>query len=66
MQAAAPAVVDDWQAAANVVDRPVLAVPQGAYLQQSTALDVFEAQLYVLEQAGYPSSASTYSAISKR
>ena len=54
MQAAAPAVVDDWQASTELVDRPALAVPQGAYQQQSTALDVFEAQLYVLEQAGYP------------
>lgn len=34
-------------------DRPVLAVPEGAYLQGASALDVFEAQLYVLESAGY-------------
>ncbi len=53
MQAVAATVVDDWDSNTLANDRPILAVPEGAYLQQSTALDVFEAQLYVLEQAGY-------------
>ena len=54
MQAVAAAAIDDWNNDRDVAARPVLAVPTGAYLEQSTALDVFEAQLYVLEQAGYP------------
>ena len=53
MLALAPVVIDDWDAAASGNDRPVFGVPEGAYLQQSTALDVFEAQLYVLQGAGY-------------
>lgn len=53
MRLAAPAVINDWRSATVIQERPVLAVPEGAYLQQSTALDVFEAQLYVLQGAGY-------------
>lgn len=53
MQTAAPAVIDNWQSVASGGERPVFAVPDGAYLRQSTALDVFEAQLYVLQGAGY-------------
>ena len=54
MQAVASATIDDWNYDRDVEARPILAVPTGAYLEQSTALDGFEAQLYVLEQAGYP------------
>ena len=53
MLTTAPVVVEDWNPAAINDDRPILALPCGNYLQQSTALDVFEAQLYVLENAGY-------------
>ena len=54
MRAVAAAVIDDWNSAALGSDHPQLGVPEGAYLEQSTALDVFEAQIYVLEQAGFP------------
>ena len=53
MLAVASASVDDWDDRAINDDRPVFGVPEGAYLHGSTALDVFEAQLYVLERAGY-------------
>ena len=46
-------VIDGWQPVDAAGEQPVVAVPEGAYLQQSTAVDVFEAQLYVLEGAGY-------------
>ena len=54
MQAVAAAVIADWKHDLDTSARPALALPVGAYLEQSTALDVLEAQLYVLTQAGYP------------
>ncbi len=49
----ANAVMDIAPDEAGASERPRLAVPEGAYLSQSTALDIFEAQLYLLERAGY-------------
>lgn len=54
MLAIAAAVIDNWRPAPNHKSRPVSAVPLGAYLKQSSALDRFEAQLNPLEEAGYP------------
>ena len=53
MLAVASALIDDWDDRAINDSRPLLGVPEDAYLHGSTALDVFEAQLYVLERAGY-------------
>lgn len=53
MKMTASLVVDGWRDDAVFADRPVLAVPDGAYLQQSTALDAFEAHVVMLENAGY-------------
>ncbi len=53
MLAVAEAIIADW-ASGEVPERlPALGVPDGAYLQQSTALDAFEAQVRQLEKAGY-------------
>ncbi len=54
MLAIAAAVIDDWTGQPDHKPRPVLAAPIGPYLEQSTALAAFEAQLDALEGAGYP------------
>jgi len=46
-------VVDNWSADDLPDRKPVLGVPEGVYLQQSTALDEFERQITALEHAGY-------------
>ncbi|MCY3832368.1 MAG: amidase [Chloroflexi bacterium] len=53
MRQTAPVVVDGWRPVIKGEERPVLAVPEGEYLRQSTALDAFEAQLRTLEKAGF-------------
>jgi Asp-tRNA(Asn)/Glu-tRNA(Gln) amidotransferase A subunit family amidase len=53
MQHIASLVVNDWDNTITPTERPILAVPDGAYLQQSTALDEFEQQVKQLENAGY-------------
>lgn len=53
MQLVAEIVVEDWSNDQLPSDRPTLAIPQGAYLQQSTALDPFADQVQLLEDAGY-------------
>ncbi len=54
MALVASIICQDWQPAA-VETRPVLGVPEGAYLQQAEAdaLAAFEAQLKKLQSAGY-------------
>ena len=54
MLAIAAAVIDQWKPAPKHKSQPILAVPIGAFLEQSSALDAFEAQLNALESAGYP------------
>ncbi len=54
MQAIAAAVIDDWTSAPYHKSRPVLGVPIGVYLEQSSALDAFNAQVHALEEAGFP------------
>lgn len=54
MLALAAAVIDQWKPAPKHKSQPILAVPIGAYLKQSSALDAFDAQLNALEAAGYP------------
>ncbi len=54
MQAVAAGVIANWKNGDVGSRQPRLGLPEGAYLEQSTALDVFEAQVYVLEQAGFP------------
>ncbi|MCY4018920.1 MAG: amidase [Chloroflexi bacterium] len=54
MQAVAEALVADWAGGEAPARLPVLGVPDGAYLQGSTALDAFEAQIRQLEKVGYP------------
>ncbi len=46
-------VVNDWSNKDLPNRKPVLGVPEGAYLQQSTALDEFEVHVQQLEKAGY-------------
>ena len=53
MLAIAAAVIDEWKPAPKHKSQPILAVPIGAYLDQSSALDPFEAQLNALEGSGY-------------
>lgn len=53
MQLVASLVVNHWDSTVNPTKCPVLAIPDGAYLQQSTALDAFEQQVQTLESAGY-------------
>lgn len=53
MQAAAPLVVNDWDTSLKPSHRPILGVPDGAYLEQATALDAFERQIEQLENAGF-------------
>ena len=53
MQVVCAAVIDNWNNRPAPEKRPVLALPVGAYLEQSTALDCLEAQLDALEAAGY-------------
>jgi len=53
MQFVASLVVNDWDNNVNPSHRPVLGVPDGPYLQQSTALVAFENQIEALETAGY-------------
>lgn len=49
----ASVVVDEWSDENLPEHKPVLGVPEGAYLQQSTALDEFEKHVTMLENAGY-------------
>ncbi len=51
---AASLLCRDWQPIRETLDRPVLAVPEGKYLQQASAetLQVYDRQLKALEQAG--------------
>ena len=53
MFAISAAAIENWSSDSNQESRPVLAVPLGAYLEQSSALDAFEAQLNALEGAGF-------------
>lgn len=55
MRLAASILCRDWREDAAAQEKPVLAVPQGAYLEQASAegLVVFEAQIQQLEAAGY-------------
>ena len=52
LQIVAPIVVNDWQNK-KPQQRPILAVPDDAYLQQSTALTEFESHIKQLEDANY-------------
>ena len=54
MRLLAAVSMEDWDSTADDTGQPVLGVPDGAYLQQSTALDAFEAQMSRLSDAGYP------------
>lgn len=49
----AQVVVNDWSDDNIPNTKPVLGVPEGAYLNQCTALDKFEEQVTALENAGY-------------
>ncbi len=53
MLAVAEAIVADWARGEAHPQMPTLGVPDGAYLQGSTALEAFEAQIRQLEKAGY-------------
>ncbi len=53
MALVASVVVEDWSDDNISTDRPTLAIPEGAYLQQSTALNPFTDQVQKLEDAGY-------------
>lgn len=53
MQTVAAAVFDRWGPTLDRPARPVLALPLGPYLEQSSALAAFEAQVKQLTQAGY-------------
>ena len=53
MRTVAAAAIDDWRAELAPQHRPILAVPEGSYLRQCTALDEFESQLRALAAAGY-------------
>ena len=53
MQAVCAAVISNWRGDHEPEARPVLGVPVGAYLQQSTALEFFDRQMSALGQAGY-------------
>lgn len=53
MQLAASVLVNDWDSHVTISEKPVLAIPEGAYLQQATALEAFEAHVQKLEAAGY-------------
>jgi len=52
MQAVCSGLISDWKGDREYETRPALGVPVGAYLEQATALDAFDRQLSVLEQAG--------------
>lgn len=53
MQTVASAVIDHWQPKRDRPARPALALPVGRYLEQSSALAAFEAQVKQLVKAGY-------------
>ena len=53
MRAVAAAAIEDWRDENAPQRRPVLAVPEGDYLRQCTALDEFESQLRALAATGY-------------
>ena len=53
MQLVASLTIHDWDESIKPTQLPILAVPDGAYLQQSTALDAFEKQVEKLKNAGY-------------
>lgn len=48
----ASALVNDWRNQ-RPAQRPILAVPEGNYLRQSTALEAFEQHIQQLQDAGY-------------
>lgn len=52
MHLAASVLVNDWNNVAPM-QKPVLAVPEGPYLQQATALPAFELQVKTLQASGY-------------
>jgi Asp-tRNA(Asn)/Glu-tRNA(Gln) amidotransferase A subunit family amidase len=52
MSLAASVLLHGWQEM-TTSEKPILAVPEGAYLQQATALPAFESQVKLLEAAGY-------------
>ena len=53
MQRVAAVAIDDWYQNEAAKEKPVLAIPDGAYLKQCSALDAFEAQIEKLASAGY-------------
>jgi Asp-tRNA(Asn)/Glu-tRNA(Gln) amidotransferase A subunit family amidase len=53
MRLVASVLVNDWNSILPRTIPRILAVPEGAYLQQATALDAFEAQVQRLAEAGY-------------
>lgn len=53
MQRVCSAVIDNWSMGPTSEYKPALALPVGAYLEQSTALDYLDTQLDALEAAGY-------------
>ncbi len=53
MQRVAAVAIDDWNQNMVATGKPVLAVPDGAYLKQCSALNAFEAELEKLVSAGY-------------
>jgi Asp-tRNA(Asn)/Glu-tRNA(Gln) amidotransferase A subunit family amidase len=54
LQRAAAVLCHDWQPPATV-EQPVLAIPEGPYIDQveAEALEIFRSQVAMLEQAGY-------------
>ena len=54
MRLLAAVSMEDWDSTADDTGQLVLGVPDGAYLQQSTALDAFEAQMLRFSDVGYP------------
>lgn len=52
MRLLASVLVNDWQAVRDL-QKPVLGIPEGQYLQQASALDEFHLQVEKLQSAGY-------------
>ncbi|MDQ7027377.1 MAG: amidase [Anaerolineae bacterium] len=53
MHLVASIVLNHWDNHVTVSEKPVFAIPEGAYLQQASALEAFEAQVQQLQSAGY-------------